>query len=125
MPNKNDIRIGDCDDGFLQERDDVILWINHLVASMNSALSGSPRIRLGAYRAGSTYVTVDCFESHSDEKYVAITIHQSLSVIALPKVFSVQLDIELPGIIDTLCFLNLLLKKTGGTLMPANLVKAS
>lgn len=125
MLNKNDIRIGDCEDGFLQDQEEAILWINHLITSINSALGDSPRLRLGAYRAGSTYATVDCFEPHSDEKCVTITIHQSLSVIALPKDFSTQLDIELPGFIDTLYFLNLLLKKTDGTLIPTNLVKVS
>ncbi len=125
MLNKNDIKIDDCEDGFLQDQDEAILWVNNLLTSINAELGSSVRVRLGAYRAGAAYATVDFFEPHSDDKCVAITIHQSLSVIAFPKEFSMQLDIELPGIIDTLYFLNLLLRKLGGTLISKNLVKVS
>lgn len=120
-----DMKICECADGFLQDQNARMLWINRLAMLINDTLGRSPRIRLGGYRATTAYATLDCFASSSDEKYVAITIHQSHSVIALPKEFNSQLDIELPGIIDTLTFLDLLLKKTGGTFILANLANAS
>lgn len=115
----SDIRINDCSDGFLQDNGDCLLWIERLAIFINEKLGPSPRLRLGAYRAGSTYVTIDGFETLSDEKCVVITIYLSQSKIDLPILFDEQLDLGLPGVVDALCFLEVLLKKTGGTLLLA------
>ena len=99
-----DIRLTDCDDGYEFQASPLCKeWMHHLALHVARELGASPRIRMFAYRHGSsTLLAVDVYAAQTDRICINITIFLTGKYIRLSAPADNQFDIALPGIVDAL-----------------------
>lgn len=96
------LRISDCYDGFFRADHRCQQWATEFVGRFHEDFGEGSIIKVGAYKSGPvTNVTIDAFSAKCTRRSLAVTVMLTGDEIILPKNDLEQMDIYLPGLVDT------------------------
>lgn len=116
--NWQEIELHNCVDGFEFSRSqDCIEWMRWFGIFVVDTVGMTPKIKANAYYHGAhTLIALDIYSSLPQfrENMIAVTIALSEDCIDLPMPAGIQLDMELPGIVDVFKFMGTVVSMTQG-----------
>lgn len=99
-------------DGEFRRNTQAQSWLNRFTIYASDYLGINPTLRFGAYLHGfGTFVAIDLW-SEDKNRSMSITVGISSNEVFLPATFDDQMDLRLPGMVDLLWFVSILVNAT-------------
>jgi len=96
------LRKNNCLDGSFQQDRECQRWLNNFIGIYRQHFGQDCIIKFGAYPiGGAANVTIDTFSRKETSQGLAITVMLTEAEIFLPEIDMEQMDICLPGLLDT------------------------